>query len=141
VDTTTPVVAGIELLGTGAVADAYDTPPLAPPPPWQDTRVTPALVRWRLVGPDAEDTTPWYVAADFRNGLLPPADFDSVYAPGTVQNKPKRPGRYLFWLTHNLYPLLRERGTYRLEVEAEDLAGNVGRGELRLEGGLGRRSR
>ena len=141
VDTTTPVVASIYLVGAGAVADVYDTPPIAPPPPWEDTRVTPALVRWRLLGPDAEDTTPWHVAADFRDALLAPAEFEAVYAPGTSQNKPYRPGRYLFWLSHDLSPMLSERGAYRLEVEGEDLAGNVGHGELRLEGGLGRRGR
>jgi hypothetical protein len=139
VDTTVPTVAAIELVGAGAVVDAYDTPPLAPPPPWQGARVTPALIRWRLVGPDSEDTTPWRIAADFRHGLVPPEDFDSVYAPGTYENKAGRPGRYLFWLSHKLGIGQLEPGTYRLEVEAEDLAGNVGRGSLRLEVGFGRR--
>ncbi len=32
-----------------ATVEAYDTPPIAPPAPWQDARWTPALIRWRLL--------------------------------------------------------------------------------------------
>jgi hypothetical protein len=115
-DTTTPTVASISAApGEGLIADVYDTPPIAPPPPWEDARLTPALIRWRL------DNGDWQTAADFRLTLLPPQDFGSIYARGTWQNKPDRPGRYLFWLTHDLAP-----GTHRVEVAAIDLAGNVG---------------
>jgi hypothetical protein len=141
VDRTRPTVAAIELLGAdpahvtgtvGVVVDAYDTPPIAPPPPWQDAIVAPALVRWRLVGDDVADMTPWQVAVDFRRDLLPPEEFDAIYAPGTAQNKPDRPGRLLFWLDHALQTGRLEPGPYRLDVEAEDLAGNIARGSLRL---------
>jgi murein DD-endopeptidase MepM/ murein hydrolase activator NlpD len=115
-DTTTPTVAWIGADAGGIVVDCYDTPPIAPPPPWQDARLTPALIRWRIDGGE------WRTAVDFRRALLPPEEFDSVYARGTRQNKPWRPGRYLFWLAHDVPP-----GSYRVDVEAEDLSGNVGR--------------
>jgi murein DD-endopeptidase MepM/ murein hydrolase activator NlpD len=114
-DTTTPTVAWIGADGNGIVADVYDTPPLTPPSPWQDARLTPALIRWRIDGGE------WQTAADFRRTLLPATEFDSIYARGTWQNKPFRAGRYLFWLAHDV-----AAGTYRVEVAAEDLAGNVG---------------
>jgi hypothetical protein len=118
VDTTVPTVAAIlQLPGEGLVANVYDTPPLAPPAPWGGSLLTPALVRWRI-GDGA-----WRTAADFGDGLLPPSSFDQVYARGTRQNKEGRPGRYLIWLTHNLE---LPPGTYRIEVAASDLAGNVG---------------
>ncbi len=125
VDTTAPTVAAIEFVAPeGLVADVYDTPPLAPPPPWQASVLMPALVRWRIVG-----ATPWRTAVDFRSALLPPERFSDVYAPGTRQNKPERPGRYLIWLSQD--DDLAE-GTYRVEVEAYDLAGNVGVGAAEL---------
>src|SRR3989442_1036791 len=80
----------------GTVA-AYDAPPLAPPPPGQDARWTPALVRWRLQR-DGGDATPWRTAADFRTTWLPPVEFGEIYATGTTQNRPWQPGRYVFWL-------------------------------------------
>jgi hypothetical protein len=125
VDTTVPTVAGVTLTTSDAlVADIYDTPPLAPPPPWQGARLAPALVGWRIV-----DVTPWRIAADFRRRLLPPDLFSSVYAPGTWQNKPFRPGRYVFSLAHHLD---LPAGTYRVEVAASDLAGNVGTGSAEV---------
>jgi hypothetical protein len=120
VDRTPPTVAAIDVVpNEGIVADVYDTPPLVPPFPWQGARLMPALVRWRI------DGGPWRTAADFRRTLLPPDEFDRVYARGTAQNKPERPGRFLIWLTHDsdLGP-----GTYRVEVTASDLGGNVGTG-------------
>ena len=129
-DDTVPVVGPIEIrLADGrldATAEAYDTPPIAPPPPWQDARWTPALVRWRIVRAGRE-VVPWRVAADFGS-LLPPQDYDSVYAPGTTQNGPGSPGRYVFWLVHGLDTAALPDGSYELQVEAEDTRGNTGTG-------------
>lgn len=129
-DTTVPVVGAIVASDTDghldATVDAYDTPPIAPPPPWQDARWTPALIRWRLVR-DGEEVLPWRVAVDFST-LLPPQDYDSVYAPGTTQNAPDMPGRYIFWLAHDLDVSTLPDGTYELQVAAEDTRGNTGTG-------------
>ena len=107
----------------GVVADVWDTPPPAPPAPWEGARLTPALVRWRV------DDGPWRTAIDFRRTLLSPERFDEVYARGTWQNKPNRPGRYLIWLTHDLHV---PRGRHRIEVGAADLGGNVGLGSTEV---------
>jgi murein DD-endopeptidase MepM/ murein hydrolase activator NlpD len=139
VDTTTPVVAGIEALGpdgerdptrvtgtVGLVADVFDpaTAPL-PPPPWQESRLMPALVRWRLLRGRAV-LRPWTTVVDFRRDLLPPSDFDLVYdARGTWQNKPDRPGRYLVWLDRALDTAALGAGSYRIDVRASDLGGNT----------------
>ena len=127
VDTTTPVIVGIELVPRGGlVADVYDpaTPPL-PPPPWQDSRLMPAFVRWRLLR-DGAVVRPWTTVVDFSRELLPAYEFDSVYDPeGTWQNKPDRPGRYLVWLDHGLDESWLGAGSYRVEVEASDLAHNT----------------
>ena len=129
-DDTTPVVGPIEIHQAGdrldATVEAYDTPPIAPPPPWQDSRWTPALIRWRIVR-DGVEVVSWRVAVDFSS-LLPPQDFDSVYAPGTVQNFANNPGRYVFWLAHGFDTSTLPEGTYELEVAAEDTRGNTGTG-------------
>jgi len=146
-DTTVPVVSSIEiglpqgdaLQATGEtvsgtialVAEAYDVPPLLPPVPWAQARLTPSLVRWRLVGPGG-DPSPWRIAADLCCRLEPAAAYDSVFAPGTYQNKAFRPAVYRFWLTRALDTTALADGTYSVEVEASDLAGNIGANEIAL---------
>jgi hypothetical protein len=111
------------------VADAWDTPPIAPPPPWNGAKLSPALIRWRIVtGPEA--LARWRISVDFRWSLLPQADFSLVYAPGTRQNRPNRPGRYVYYLLHDWDTTALPNGSYRLEVEAVDSSGNVGSAEV-----------
>ena len=144
-DTTTPIVASVAAvttdgapLGTrtvhgtiGLVAEAYDLPPLAPPPPWQGARLAPALVRWRLVRGGVE-LYGWHASPDLGIALLPNGLYDLVYAPGTYQNKPNRPGRYIYWLDRELDTSKLEPGAYDVEVEAQDLAGHTGTATLTL---------
>src|SRR5207245_6331154 len=110
-------------VGECIVSDGRYPPPIAPPQPCDDSRLTPALVRLRV------DDGPWRTALDFRRTLLPPERFDEVYARGTWQNKPNRPGRYLIWLTHDLDI---GPGRHRIEVGAADLGGNVGLGSTEV---------
>jgi hypothetical protein len=145
-DTTTPVVdaiyvdrfeehvllsAGSVVSGTIAIgADAYDLPPVAPPAPWNVARLTPAFLRWRLIRPGGE-WEPWRVAVDFTR-LLPASSYWSTYMPGSYQNKPNRPGDYKLWLTRSFDTAGMPNGTYWLQVDALDLAGNVGSDEIPL---------
>jgi len=112
----------------GVVAAIFDTPPVTPPAPWELVRLAPALIRWRLVR-DGTPVTQWRVVADFTR-LVPAALFGWVYAPGTEQNKPDHPGRYIYWVTHSLDAWRLRRGVYVVQVEAEDTRGNVGRDSL-----------
>lgn len=144
-DTTTPVVASVRAVtpdgqpvdpqhasGTIAiVAEAYDPPPLAPPPPWQAARLAPAQLRWRLVR-GGRELYDWQSAPELGASLLPDGLYDLVYAPGTYQNKPNRPGRYVFWLDRELDTTRLAPGSYEVEVEARDLAGHTGVGMLAL---------
>ena len=118
-DHTTPVIAEIDLDRTDgkvtATVDAYDLPPIAAPPPWQDARWTPKTIRWRLDGGD------WHTAFDFTR-LLPPFVFDAIYAPGTEQNRAEHPGRYVFWLFRSLD---LAPGAHVLDVEASDTRDNT----------------
>ena len=127
VDHTAPVIGGIDVdtggEGLTATVNAYDRPPIAPPPPWQDARWSPQSIRWRILR-DGRDVIPWLTVVDFTT-YLPPAMFDQVYAPGTEQNRAGHPGRYLFWLFRGLE---LPNGSYVLEVEAQDSAGNTGTG-------------
>ena len=124
-DETTPVIAAIDIDDAAngrfdATVDAYDPPPLAPPPPWQDARWTPEIIRWRLVRDDVavED---WRTAVDFSRWLKP-TEFNDVYAPGTEQNAPEKSGRYVFWLFRGL---TLAAGHYVLQVLAWDSRGNT----------------
>jgi hypothetical protein len=137
VDDTRPQITDVALLSTAGepigiaavrgavdvVVDCYDTPPLAPPGPWSQSRVTPALLRWRLLGP-SEMLSRWRIAIDFRRVILPRALFDAVYAPQTQENRASRPGNYRFYVARGLNTGALAPGLYHLQVWAADTRGN-----------------
>jgi hypothetical protein len=112
------------------VLDAYDTTPLAVPAPWSDLPVSPALVEWRVLGPQIAASR-WTVAADFRTAL-PSAPFDSVYAPVTTQNHAHRSGSYSYVLARGWDPRKLPAGSYVLQARVADTAGNVATTSLAL---------
>jgi hypothetical protein len=107
------------------IAEAYDTPPIAVPAPWNDLPVTPARIRWRVTR-GSEVVRPWRTPVDFTKTLLPQSAFERVYATGTRQNHAGAPGLYRFYLAHTWSTSLVPDGAYELHVEASDLAGNTG---------------
>lgn len=134
-DSTAPVVAGVYVRQHGglldATADVYDLPPIQPPAPWQDARWTPAFLRWRLMR-DGEAVIPWRIVADFRTNWLRKDEYHEIYAPGTLQNRPNAPGRYIFWLARNLDLRTLAEGTYELQVLATDTRNNAARRTVNL---------
>jgi hypothetical protein len=141
-DTTSPEVTSIVLSRNGralspnavsgavdVIAEAQQLPPLPVPAPWDDLPVTPARIRWR-VRRDAQTVRAWHTPIDFTGGLLPRDDFHRIYAPGTRQNRPSKPGRYRFFLAHTWSTTLLPDGNYQLEAEASDLRGNKGHARL-----------
>jgi murein DD-endopeptidase MepM/ murein hydrolase activator NlpD len=141
-DHSPPTVASIALFSEGAPvspsrvrgavdveADVFDVPPIAPRPPWDVARLTPAFVWWRLLRGGAA-ITDWNLAVDFHFALLPSSLYNWIYAPGSYQNKAHRPGHYVFWLTHGLDTPELGDGAYRIEVLARDTRGNTGAGAL-----------
>jgi hypothetical protein len=143
VDSTSPtVVALFAAVGTrkvpldavrGAVdllIDTYDTPPPPlPAPPWNLTRVAPALIRWRLV-PEGATTAGWRTAVDFRSFLAPMETFAEVYAPWTTLNRPSRPARLVYYLARRWESSRLADGRYRLQVAVFDSQGNSARAGL-----------
>ena len=142
-DTTSPTIATVTITHGGKPVDptsvsgvddltceAYDLPSIPPPSPWQGTRVTPALIRWRIVRASGRPATRWKTAVDFRFSLLPNAAFNLVYAPGTKQNRAGRPGRYVFYLKAGWSSAKLPNGSYRLLVGAWDTRGNSAFGAL-----------
>lgn len=131
-DETAPVIASVDIDGTGgkldATVNAYDIPPIAPPFPWEDARWTPEVIRWRLLDADRA-VVDWQTAVDFSDWWKPDR-FDDVYAPGTTQNQPDQPGRYVFWLFRDL---ALPAGDYQLQVVAWDTRGNTGTGSTSFE--------
>jgi murein DD-endopeptidase MepM/ murein hydrolase activator NlpD len=113
---------------TGTVditAEAFDTPPVPIPLPWNQAIFTPSLIRWRVV--HGQNTIrPWETPVDFRTFLLPINLFTFVYAPGTFQNKAGRRGRYEFYLAHQFDSRVLPNGSYVLQVDALDEQENVG---------------
>jgi hypothetical protein len=109
------------------LVDCYDTPPPPlPAPPWNLTRVAPALIRWRLV-PGGATSAPWHTAVDFRSFLAPRERFASVYAPWTTLNEPDRPARLVYYLAHRWSSAGVPDGRYRLQVAVFDSQGNSAR--------------
>jgi murein DD-endopeptidase MepM/ murein hydrolase activator NlpD len=100
-------------------AEIYDTPPVRPAGVWSVARLAPALVMWRLLQ-NGLALTDWTVSVDFTASLLPAGAYPYTYAPGTYQNKPNRPGRYVFWITHELDTSTLPNGQYTIEVLAKD---------------------
>src|SRR5207247_6612610 len=97
------------------IVEAWDKPPLPIPPPWAESIVTPALLRWRVLK-GRKVVRPWHAPVDFRRTLLPASLFPVVYAAGTRQNHPNRPGLYRFFAAHPWDPRRLPNGLYRLEV-------------------------
>jgi hypothetical protein len=128
----TPTVGPIEVDEANgmmrATVEAYDEPPMTPTAPWQGALWTPDLIRWRLVQ-GGEPIVPWTVAVDSAI-YHPRRAYSRVFAPGTHQNFPEKPGRYVFWLTRGLSLL---DGHYAIEVQASDTRGNTGSSSLAFD--------
>jgi murein DD-endopeptidase MepM/ murein hydrolase activator NlpD len=104
---------------------SYDIPPLPPPPEaWSQARLAPALIRWRVV--QGQNTVrQWEAPVDFRTFLVPYSLFDFIYAPNTFQNRPSRPGNYVYYLAHEFDTATLPNGAYVLQVDALDAQENV----------------
>jgi hypothetical protein len=105
------------------VVAAYDPPVLPVPPPWDHIRLTPALIRWRVLSGGASTRPGWHVAFDARYAL-PATPFVEVYVKGTRQNRDHLPGWYRFYLAHHWYTSTLRDGRYVVEVSAVDIRGN-----------------
>jgi hypothetical protein len=115
-------------------ARADDLPPMPVPGAWSGFPLAPAVVRASLRAQSGRIV--WKrVAADFTRREPTRKHFWQVYAAGTYQNFPvfdnryywRRPGRYVFLLTHG--PLDTRRfpnGSYTVRVAATDECGNTG---------------
>jgi murein DD-endopeptidase MepM/ murein hydrolase activator NlpD len=145
-DNTLPTVGSIQLLrtGGGAVetaadvsglldvqASIYDTPPIAPPAPWSVARLAPDEVDWALAT-DAGAVVASGVTISFQYGLPINDLYSFVYAPGTYQNKPLRPGQYVYWVEHALDTTEFPNGGYKFEVSGVDTRGHVGTSSVEL---------
>jgi len=142
-DHVAPTVASVSVLDTdgatvdpghvaGAIdvkADVYDPPQVVPKPPWDVALLAPTKVWWTLsdsAGEVVQSTT----VADFELILPTNTLYSWIYAPGTYQNKPHRPGHYVFWVTHAFDTTGFPNGTYTLEVAAADTRNNIGTASL-----------
>jgi hypothetical protein len=67
----------------------------------------------------------WHIAADFRTNWIKGSRFDSIYAPGTTQNRALASGRYIFWLAHGFDIHSLPAGIYELQVLASDTSDNT----------------
>jgi hypothetical protein len=156
VDHTSPLVGNLRAERDGVVAtgrvlrgsldlvvEARDRTPVDVPAPWTGKPVTPAVVRWRLVSRGGAAVVGWQTAVDFRRGIPGVEAFTSVYARWTRQNHASVTGRYRFYLAHSWSSSSVRNGAYRLEVCAEDAAGNrsVTRFPVRVQNGRRRGGR
>jgi hypothetical protein len=143
-DATVPTIDTLRLItDTGAGVDAQrvsgpisiivgasDAPPLPPPAPWNVARLAPAQIWWTLTGPGVSVSA---LVVDFSVGIPRDELYSWIYVTGTYQNKPHRPGSYLFWAAHSLGTADYPDGRYRLTVVARDDRGNMGTRVLDLQ--------
>ncbi len=73
-----------------------------------------------------KDIAPWHTSHDFRESVLTRSEYSRTYASGTRMNHPGWAGYFCFYLTHGWNSRSVQNGTYRLEVAASDIRGNVG---------------
>ena len=106
------------------VVEAVDAPAMSAPAPWYQLPVTPALVRWRVANQQGRVITPWQAAYDVRERLPSIDDYHLVFAAGTTQNHPDRPGLYRFQLARSLNAGSLGAGRYKLQVALVDSRGN-----------------
>jgi hypothetical protein len=112
-----------EVRGTvDLVADSFDIVRDVKPNPWP---ATPALLRWRIMQ-GTKVIAPWHTSHDFRESVLTRSEYSRTYASGTRMNHPGWAGYFCFYLTHGWNSRSVHNGTYRLEVAASDIRGNVG---------------
>jgi murein DD-endopeptidase MepM/ murein hydrolase activator NlpD len=104
----------------GLVVNAFDRPPI--PTPWPLDVLTPSLIQWKLDGSAGKVVVPTRTVVNFDK--LYTVSPKRVYAPGTLQNGPKRQGVYNFWLVQRFDTNLLANGTYELTVSAFDERGN-----------------
>ena len=135
VDRTPPTVSSVEFLRksrqvdakalTGRfdiVVEAFDTTHMLVPEPWSRLPVTPARIRWSLSYGARSVVSPQTVVDSSRQ--LPSERYDSVYAPGTFQNRKGHPGHYRFYLAHGFRASQLPTGVGRLRIVASDTRGN-----------------
>jgi hypothetical protein len=130
-----PTIAAIRLLGGSAelppakvrgpvdvLVEAFHLPPLPVPAPWAKMPVVPARLRWR-VRRGGRTVRPWHTPVDLGVRMLDRGLFPAVFAPGTRQNHPNRPGLYRFYLARTWSTRLLPNGHYLLDVEAAGISG------------------
>jgi hypothetical protein len=105
------------------IVDAFDTPALPAPAPFNGMPVAPVRLRWRVLH-RRSTVVPWRTPINLGPAKLPDSQFDRVYAPGTRQNHPNRPGRLRFYLARGWDTTRHADGTYLFEVAAIDVRGN-----------------
>jgi Peptidase family M23 len=120
-DPTAPTIAKIGFSRGALVVVAYDSQSPRVPGAWAGEPLTPALLRWRVVGMGPGK---WHTAVDFRATMLPASRFDDVYAPATRQNHKGVPGRFSFYLARGERARTLARNAPAIEVEARDTTGN-----------------
>jgi hypothetical protein len=155
-DTTIPVVREITLRGsetghdavpnlvTGKllmVVEAYDSPEMAVPAPWNNMPVTPARITWRLQRMTGKVVMRTHVARNVSVTIPEQERYWDYYARGTFQNMSvfanhysyAQPGHFLFKLTRTPFDTTNLRdGVYDLVVTVSDIAGNSSSMTLRF---------
>jgi hypothetical protein len=138
-DHTVPTVAAVQVLNAdgsvadnghiaGAIditADIYDLPPMPLQPPWDVARLAPAAIWWNLLDSAGAVVQSSFVAS-FDFSLPDNILYGLVYAPGSYENKPHRPGHYVYRLANGFDTTRVADGAYTIEVGASDTRDNVG---------------
>jgi hypothetical protein len=128
-DRTRPVIERVARTGEGGlIVQTHDVPAIRSPRPWRRFRITPARIGWRLLDARGREVRRFRWAY-LGHRKLDDSRYRAVFAPGTRENRPSRPGMYRFWLTRRL---VVRGGSYVARVTVRDRHGNTSRASVRI---------
>ncbi len=106
------------------VVNAYDTPPIKPPKPWDNAILSPATISWSVSDAQGNTVMDTKMAEDFGKVMCSADILDQIYATGTIQNSTTAAGNYNYYLIKNWDTTKMPNGVYSVSVTATDTGGN-----------------
>jgi murein DD-endopeptidase MepM/ murein hydrolase activator NlpD len=97
--------------------NASTRPTQTPPAPWQESVISPSLIRWRLLS-HGTPVSEWRTAVDFRNYIPANTRYADIYTAEAKADHPNKSGIFLYYLARNWKTSSLSPGAYTIKVVA-----------------------